>query len=345
MGCSHSRACCSKVRRRRRKDATKERGSLSRELNTLHDGCKPQLEGQGLEKASVPVQPEQLREQHEWELRSLRETLTATGIKEREELLQTHREELQRVTQELTAKVEKEKTGELEAVFSEQIQSLNAEHGNTLAELQQSHDLEKNSLTESFETTRTSLQSKIDELSAELQVFNELKRRVEESVLKRDLHRNIQAHGSPGPFWEQELESLLFVIEMKCERIQEQGKKLLHMETLAEKNLSLEDRVKNLLQQNEDLKVRLENHQTFIKQLSREHTLLQESLEKETNLSQKLHREKEELVYRMINGNSSPTFHLSGKAPPPLTPELSPSAPQQAAVSGVWTWLSVPAAP
>ncbi|KAK1159222.1 coiled-coil domain-containing protein 69-like [Acipenser oxyrinchus oxyrinchus] len=324
MGCSHSRACCTSKVRRRRKDAAKERGSLSRELNTLHDGCKPQLEGQGPEKASVSVQPEQLREQHEWELRSLRETLTATGIKEREELLQTHREELQKVMQEVTAKVEKEKTEELEAVFSEQIQSLNAEHGNTLAELQQSHDLEKNSLTESFETTRTSLQSKIDELSAELQVFNELKRRVEESVLKRDLHRNIQAHGSPGPFWEQELESLLFVIEMKCERIQEQGKKLLHMETLAEKNLTLEDRVKNLLQQNEDLKVRLENHQAFIKQLSREHTLLQESLEKETNLSQKLHREKEELVYRMINGNSSPTFHLSGKAPPPLTPELSP---------------------
>ncbi|MBN3275088.1 CCD69 protein, partial [Polyodon spathula] len=303
----------------KRKDAAKERGSFSRELNTLHDGCKPQLEGQGPENANVSVQ-----EQHEWELRSLRETLTATGIKEREELLQTHREELQRVTQEVTVKVEKEKTVELEAVFSEQIQSLKAEHGNTVAELQQSHDLEKNSLTESFETTRTSLQSKIDELSAELQVFNELKRRVEESVLKRDLHRNIQAYGSPGSFWEQELESLLFVIEMKCERIQEQGKKLLHMETVAEKNLSLEDRVKNLLQQNEDLKVRLENHQAFIKQLSREHTLLQEALEKETNLSQKLHREKEELVYRMINGNSSPTFHLSGKALPPLSPELSP---------------------
>ncbi|XP_041122741.1 coiled-coil domain-containing protein 69-like isoform X2 [Polyodon spathula] len=268
----------------------------------------------------MSVQHKQLQEQHEWELRSLRETLTATAINEREELLQTHRDELQRVTQEVTAKVEKEKTGELEAVFSEQIQSLKAEHGNTLVELRQSHDLEKNYLTESFETTQTSLQSKIDELSAELQAFSELKRRVEESVLKRDLHRNIQAHGSPDPFWEQELESLLFVIEMKCKRIQDQGKKLLHMETLAEKNLLLEDRVKNLLQQNEDLKVRLENHQAFIKQLSREHILLQESLEKETNLSQKLHREKEELVYRMINGNSSPTFHLSGKVLPPLSP-------------------------
>ncbi|MGH0130282.1 UNVERIFIED_CONTAM: hypothetical protein FKN15_057042 [Acipenser sinensis] len=113
-----------------RKDAAKERGSLSRELNTLHDGCKPHLEGRGPEKASVSVQPEQ----HEWELRSLRETLAATGFKEREELLQTHQEELQRVMQEVTAKVEKEKTGELEAVFSEQVQSLKAEHGNTVAD-------------------------------------------------------------------------------------------------------------------------------------------------------------------------------------------------------------------
>jgi len=41
-----------------------------------------------------------------------------------------------------------------------------------------------------------------------------------------------QTHGSPGEFWEQEQESLLFVIEMKLERLQEQGNKLLQMETL-----------------------------------------------------------------------------------------------------------------
>lgn len=77
-------------------------------------------------------------------------------------------------------------------------------------------------------------------------------------MLKRDLQRNIevcyesgdllakrdsdscsivsvfssQTHGSPGAFWEQEQESLLFVIEMKRERLQDQGNKLLQMETL-----------------------------------------------------------------------------------------------------------------
>lgn len=41
-----------------------------------------------------------------------------------------------------------------------------------------------------------------------------------------------QARGSPGAFWEQEQESLLFVIEMKRDRLQDQGNKLLQMETL-----------------------------------------------------------------------------------------------------------------
>lgn len=42
----------------------------------------------------------------------------------------------------------------------------------------------------------------------------------------------LQAHGSPGAFWESEQESLLFVIEMKSERVQEQSRKLQHMDTL-----------------------------------------------------------------------------------------------------------------
>lgn len=36
------------------------------------------------------------------------------------------------------------------------------------------------------------LQAKVEELTAELQVYNELKRRVEESTFKKDLQRNIQ---------------------------------------------------------------------------------------------------------------------------------------------------------
>ena len=41
-----------------------------------------------------------------------------------------------------------------------------------------------------------------------------------------------QEHGSPSPFWEQELESLHFVIEMKNEHIHGLDKKLLNLETV-----------------------------------------------------------------------------------------------------------------
>ncbi|MEQ2169587.1 hypothetical protein GOODEAATRI_026686, partial [Goodea atripinnis] len=96
-------------------------------------------------------------------------------------------------------------------------------------------------------------------------------------------------HGSPGAFWESEQESLLFVIEMKAERVQEQSRKLRQMDDLVgamgymkslkllkislkmsfsyvqvEKNLSLEDQIVYILQQNEDLKVRIDNCQALI---------------------------------------------------------------------------------
>ncbi len=36
------------------------------------------------------------------------------------------------------------------------------------------------------------MKGKVEELTADLQVYNELKRRVEESTFKKDLQRNIQ---------------------------------------------------------------------------------------------------------------------------------------------------------
>ncbi|XP_015205409.2 coiled-coil domain-containing protein 69 [Lepisosteus oculatus] len=313
MGAATSRGCCRGLRKKKRKNAAKEQVKLSKELNNLQDGCDQCLQkdaGLALEK---------LKEQHEWELESLRETLKGTWTSEREELLKAHQEAIERLVEEITAKIKTETSVELNASFDDKIKCITEEHTNKTEELQKLHSQEKKTLTDNFKETEASLQGKVDVLTAELQVFNELKQRVKESVLTRDLQRNIKDHGSPGSFWEQELNSLLFVIEMKNERIQNFSKKLLQMEALAEKNLSLEDRVKNLLQQNEDLRLRMEKHQTLIQELSREHARLQESLEKESLLSQRLNQEKEELLYRLVNGDSPPTFHVS-----PFTPELSP---------------------
>ncbi|KAG6921135.1 coiled-coil domain containing 69 [Chelydra serpentina] len=133
-------------------------------------------------------------------------------------------------------------------------------------------------------------------------------KRVEESILSRDYKKHIQDYGSPSQFWEQELESLHFVIEMKNERIHDLDKKLLNLETVTERNLLLEEKVKTLQQENEDLHVRTQNHLTMTRQLSDELLVVREALDKESQLREQARREKEELLYRVLNGDSSPTF-------------------------------------
>lgn len=113
---------------------------------------------------------------------------------------------------------------------------------------------------------RAGLQGELEQLEAELQHYQQLQQKVQQSSFQRDLQRNLQvsskgagprcrtrlpsnlsqpplaqscppssllqAHGSPGAFWESEQQSLLFVIEMKTERVQEQSRKLQYMDSL-----------------------------------------------------------------------------------------------------------------
>ncbi|KAH0629852.1 hypothetical protein JD844_012278 [Phrynosoma platyrhinos] len=121
---------------------------------------------------------------------------------------------------------------------------------------------------ESYEKSKSSLQETIDKLNYQMKSFEEKMKRVEESILSRDYKKHIQDYGSPSQFWEQELESLHFVIEMKNERIHHLDKKLLNLETVMERNLLLEEKVKTLQQENEDLQVRMQNHITVTSVLS-----------------------------------------------------------------------------
>ncbi|XP_074505668.1 coiled-coil domain-containing protein 69 isoform X2 [Sebastes fasciatus] len=185
--------------------------------------------------------------------------------------------------------------------------------------LQKKHQQEKTQLTEKFQAAENVLKGEVEQLTADLQVYNELKRRVKESTFKKDLQRNIKAHGSPGAFWESEQESLLFVIEMKSERVQEQSRKLQQMDDLVEKNLLLEDQIIHTLQQNEDLRVRIDNSQTFIQQLSKEQQDLKVALERQAVINQNLSQEKEQLMFKLRHRDSCPTIHL-----PAMMQEIAP---------------------
>lgn len=116
--------------------------------------------------------------------------------------------------------------------LDEQQRVLHREHEETLQVLRASYECKKEALTHSFQEAKAALQETIDGLTSQLEVFQAKMKRVEGSILSRDYKKHIQDYGSPSQFWEQELESLHFVVEMKNEHIHELDKRLILMETV-----------------------------------------------------------------------------------------------------------------
>ncbi|XP_003266720.2 coiled-coil domain-containing protein 69 [Nomascus leucogenys] len=226
-------------------------------------------------------------------------------------ILQQHEEEKKKWAQQ----VEKERELELRDRLDEQQRVLEGKNEEALQVLRASYEQEKEALTQSFQEASAIQQENIDRLTSQLEAFQAKMKRVEESILSRNYKKHIQDYGSPSQFWEQELESLHFVIEMKNERIHELDKRLILMETVKEKNLILEEKITSLQQENEDLHVRSHNHVVLSRQLSEDLLLTREALEKEVQLRRQLQQEKEELLYRVLGANASPAFPLA-----PVTP-------------------------
>uniref|UniRef100_A0A672MI77 Coiled-coil domain-containing protein 69-like n=1 Tax=Sinocyclocheilus grahami TaxID=75366 RepID=A0A672MI77_SINGR len=254
MGCHNSKVC-GQVSRKKKKNKAQ--------------GTEKHIKDIKLQGGSGTCSSEEnLLETYECQLKILHAVLTASGGQERDQLLKDHPGDICTLVHSI---IEKRKL--------QLFRSVQQKHS-----LQQLHSEEKNVLNESHAAAENALKDQIEGLTSELKLFNELKRRAEESTLKRDLQRNIETHGSPGAFWEQEQESLLFVIEMKRERLQDHGNKLLQMETL---------------EQNE----------------------LQEALEKQSLQNRKLSQEKEELLFKLIHRRDScSSFHLPSVIPTQVSP-------------------------
>ncbi|XP_031443250.1 coiled-coil domain-containing protein 69 isoform X2 [Clupea harengus] len=308
MGCVQSKKSKSRVDDKKKSEAN----------NSTQGGC-----------AKVPLAElgggvEQQLEQYEKQLKVLHALLAAPGGPERDTLFKSHQNgPLCKVVHNIAAKVKSETAAELSAAHQEEIRKTTEEYQSRTEETKRLHREEKVALNATHKAIENTLKEKMEELLVDLKVFHELRQRVEKSMLKRNLQRNIETHGSPGEFWEQEQESLLIVIEMKTERVQELGSKLLQMDTLVEKNHSLEDQVVHGLQQNEDLRVRIENYQSLIQQLSKDQHSLQEALERQSSEAQRLQQEKEELLFKLLHRDScssTSSFHL-----PPILSEVSPS--------------------
>uniref|UniRef100_UPI0037E7B3D0 coiled-coil domain-containing protein 69 n=1 Tax=Semicossyphus pulcher TaxID=241346 RepID=UPI0037E7B3D0 len=303
MGCSHSK----------KKSKGKKGGKIQKDNRRQDEGSKST-------SGEQDVCLEKQLERFEWQLRVLKEVLSANGNPERAELLKDHADvEVCALVLSILDKVKTETTADLNVLHEQKSKTATEEHERHVEELQKKHEQQKNQLTEKFRAAENDLKSEVTQLTADLQVYNKLKRRVEESTFKKDLQRNIQAHGSPGAFWESEQESLVFVIEMKSQRVQEQSRKLQQMDALVEKNLMLEDQIVHVLQQNEDLRVRIDNCQTLIQQLSKEQQDLKVALERQAVINQKLSQEKEQLMFKLRHRDSCPTIHL-----PTMMQEIAP---------------------
>ncbi|XP_008418727.1 coiled-coil domain-containing protein 69 [Poecilia reticulata] len=303
MGCSHSK-----------KKSKGKKGEKKQKDSSRQD------EGGKRSSSDLDVCLEKQLERFEWQLKILKEVLSANGSSERAELLKHHTDEdVCALVLSILDKVRTETTADLNVLHERKSKSAVEEHERHVEELQTKHEQEKTELTKRFHAAEEILKAEVEQLTAELQVYNELKKRVEESTFKKNLQRNIQEHGSPGAFWESEQESLLFVIEMKAERVQEQNRKLQQMDELVEKNLSLEDQIVHVLQQNEDLKVRIDNCQTLIQQFSREQQDLKVALERQMAVNQNLSQEKEQLMFKLRHRDSCPGIHL-----PAMMQEIAP---------------------
>ncbi|XP_012596331.2 coiled-coil domain-containing protein 69 [Microcebus murinus] len=286
MGCGRSRLSCCKRPKKRRQEPDQPPRPEPQELGPLN----------GDTAVTVQLCVSEDAEQHQ---------------KNIARILQQHEEEKKKWAQQ----VEKERGLELQERLDEQRRVLEGKHEEALQVLRASYEQEKEALTQSFQEAKAALQETITRLTSQLETFQAKMKRVEESILSQDYKKHIQDYGSPSQFWEQELESLHFVIEMKNERLHELDKRLMLMETVKEKNLMLEEKITTLQQENEDLHVRSRNQGVLSRQLSEDLLLAREALEKEAQLRRQLQQEKEELLYRVLGANASPAFPLA-----PVTP-------------------------
>lgn len=284
MGCGHSRLSCCKPPKKRHQELDQPPRPELQELCPLSGNTATTDQLCASEEA----------EQHQ---------------KEITRILQQHEEDRKKWVQQV-----EERELELQKL-DEQQRVLHREHEETLQVLRASYECEKEALTHSFQEAKAALQETIDGLTSQLEVFQAKMKRVEGSILSRDYKKHIQDYGSPSQFWEQELESLHFVIEMKNEHIHELDKRLILMETVKEKNLMLEEKITTLQQENEDLQARGRSQMVVSRQLSEDLLLARQALEKESQLLRQLRQDKEELLYRVLGTDASPTFPLASVTP------------------------------
>ncbi|XP_040296284.1 coiled-coil domain-containing protein 69 [Bufo bufo] len=274
MGCRASKLCLSPGARKKRRHKAKN----EQELNDVNDNGTQKIKD------------------NEQEIQNLLQRFQ----EEKVALEKANSLKLEELECEVKEQAKRDAEAETERRLSEKATEMKAEMDVKIAELQKSFEKEKASLTET-----------ITDLKSQLESFLQKIQQSEESALKQNYERHIKDYGSPGEFWEQELHSLYFVIEMKSNLNKEKDKKLLNQQVMMERILTLEEKVKMLQQENEALQEQTQNHSTIAMCLTEELLSTKAALEKEIQLREQLQHDKEQHVYRAVSREPSLPFSLS----------------------------------
>ncbi|XP_054454031.1 microtubule-associated tumor suppressor 1 homolog A [Anoplopoma fimbria] len=308
-----------------RDEATRQCRDLSQELDSLqgelvcsvHSSERLEKEKDELRVALQTALQEQ-QEQHQNDLAKLEQRLQAFYQGELDKVLLTYQEKtdqcktlMQQQMGELKASHEAMKL-ELESSHAEQLQSVKQQYEMSLEELSKVHNQDLQSLERTLKETGAALSGQIEELTVENNAMIEKLTAMENR--RKQLAEKSQKD-SHTLYLEQELESLNVVLDIKNKQLHQQENKMMEINTLTDKNVKLDENLKKVQQENEDLKARMERHYALSRQLSTEQAVLQESLQKESKVNKRLSMEKEELMWKLHNGDLSSPRKVSPTSP------------------------------
>ncbi|KAM6953179.1 microtubule-associated tumor suppressor 1 homolog A, partial [Aplochiton taeniatus] len=275
---------------------------------------------------------EKVKEQQQHDLAQLEQRLQAFYQAEWDKVHLTYQEEadkckalMEQQMSELRAAHEEVKL-ELETSHSDQLQGVQKQCEDSLQELSKAHEQELQTLDKTLKETETTLCEKIQELTAENNVFSE---RIMAEEARRKALADKHQKDSHTLYLEQELESLKVVLDIKNKQLHQQDKKLMQIDKLVEKNVKLDECFQKVRQENEDYRARMDRHAALSRQLSTEQAVLQESLQKESKVNKRLSMENEELMWKLHNGDISSPRKMS---PSSASNSLSLQSPGSSAV-------------
>nr|XP_016849531.1 PREDICTED: microtubule-associated tumor suppressor 1 isoform X4 [Anolis carolinensis] len=263
---------------------------------------------------------QKLYQKHQSDLSELEERLKQFYTAECEKLQSICLDEAEKYKAQLQEHVDKLNIAhensklERETHHAEIIEEMKRNYESSLSELKNTHESQIKKLEESFSEKQVELEKKVADLQSENDSLNE-KFKLEEQ--KQIAKEKANLKNPQTMYLEQELESLKAVLEIKNEKLHQQDIKLLKMEKLVETNNTLSEKTRKVQQENEELKARMDRHVELSRQLSSEQAVLQESLEKESKANKRLSMEKEELLWKLHNGDLCSPKKLSPSTPPP----------------------------